>query len=640
MTSESQYVRQYLYRFADGWQGVVLVATTYIYFLIFAQFGFLKRLAEFGIAGDALKPIMGAMALGGIAASLLCPLIHLIQCPRCRLQGAFLGCAVAAELTLFSITPLSAILIALLIGLSLGLLTTTLVAHLPRWTGSHHQLLKVGLGTGLGYLVCNFPPLFNASPVWIAYASIAAAFLGAACGFRNHTESVSEQKPLLIFKQIPFGLALFWFTALVWLDSAAFFIIQNSPALKAGTWQGDLHLWRTGALHLAAALFAAWLLLRRGVATTLTFALVALGSACLLLQNPTHLSLASLFYPIGVSLYSVALVAFPSILMQARSQSQRERRSGYLYALAGWVGSALGIGMAQNLHFVPSAFLFAAALLFAVPWLLNQASAIRLQGFAVLLVLLLAIGFNQLIDHSDQSYASLSAADRGRRIYINEGCINCHSQYVRPNSPDEQMWGPASIFKQVQAQQPPLIGNRRQGPDLSDVGTRRSAQWLRIHFLNPREISYNSPMPGYSYLFTDGRGNDLITYMQSLSSPAAVAQLKSLEANWLPVSNDSLPDTKADGKTLFEHLCATCHDAGGEVRFYGGLNKLPPDLSTTAWSHVPNNASRQQVELQLMRIIKYGVPETNMAGHEYLNDAQLRALADYVLSRRSSSILH
>jgi cytochrome c oxidase cbb3-type subunit 2 len=91
---------------------------------------------------------------------------------------------------------------------------------------------------------------------------------------------------------------------------------------------------------------------------------------------------------------------------------------------------------------------------------------------------------------------------------------------------------------------------------------------------------------------------------------------------------------------LFEHLCATCHDAGGEVRFYGGLNKLPPDLTTTAWSHVPNNASRQQVELQLMRIIKYGVPETNMAGHEYLNDAQLRALADYVLSRRSPSILH
>ena len=35
--------------FFEGWQGVVLIATTYVYFLIFAQFGFLKRLAELGI---------------------------------------------------------------------------------------------------------------------------------------------------------------------------------------------------------------------------------------------------------------------------------------------------------------------------------------------------------------------------------------------------------------------------------------------------------------------------------------------------------------------------------------------------------------------------------------------------------------
>lgn len=582
---------------------------------------------------------MGAMALGGIAASLLCPLIPLIQCPRCRLQGAFLGCAIVAELTLFHITPFIAILIALLIGLSLGLLTTTLVAHLPHWTGSRHPLFKVGLGTGLGYLVCNFPLLFNASPIWIACVSIATSILGAACGFRKQTESASYRKPLRTFKQIPFGLALLWFTALVWLDSAAFFIIQNSPALKAGTWQGDLHLWRNGALHLVAALYAVWLLLRRGVATTLTLALLILGSACWLLENPAHLNLASLLYPVGVSLYSVALVAFPSILiqLQSSSQSQRGRRSGYLYALAGWVGSALGIGMAQNLHTVPIMFLFAAAALFLLPWLLNQTNAIRMQGFAIILVLLLAYGLNQLDTHTNSPTAtSSSAVERGRHIYINEGCINCHSQYVRPNSPDELMWGPASQLEKIKAEQPPLIGNRRQGPDLSDVGTRRSAQWLRIHFLNPRYFSYNSPMPSYAYLFTDGRGNDLIVYMETLSSPEAVALLKSLDSSWQPQSNGNSDDVTAAGKTLFQHLCDTCHDAGGNARYNSRFKKIPPDLTTTAWAHIQNNASRDETRLQLMRIIKYGIPGTDMAGHEYLNDAQIEALADTVLSNHNA----
>ena len=38
----------------NGWRGVALVALTYVYFLIFAQFGFLRRLAELGITEAAL----------------------------------------------------------------------------------------------------------------------------------------------------------------------------------------------------------------------------------------------------------------------------------------------------------------------------------------------------------------------------------------------------------------------------------------------------------------------------------------------------------------------------------------------------------------------------------------------------------
>ena len=77
-----------------------------------------------------------------------------------------------------------------------------------------------------------------------------------------------------------FLLVLACFTALVWLDSAAFFIIQHTPALKKDTWEGTIHLWVNGGLHFAAALVSAWLLRRRGLEVTLAAAF-GCSSRCL-----------------------------------------------------------------------------------------------------------------------------------------------------------------------------------------------------------------------------------------------------------------------------------------------------------------------------------------------------------------------
>ena len=62
-----------------GMQGVGLIAVTYVYFLIFAQFAFLHRLDALGISGAHLKSIMAAMALGGILLSLLAPRVRLLS---------------------------------------------------------------------------------------------------------------------------------------------------------------------------------------------------------------------------------------------------------------------------------------------------------------------------------------------------------------------------------------------------------------------------------------------------------------------------------------------------------------------------------------------------------------------------------
>ena len=341
----------------EGWQGVLLVASTYVYFLIFAQFGFLKRLTELGITENSLPLIMGAMAIGGVGMSLFAPRCRQWTCPSCRLQTGLIGCVLTTVWSLLPLNVFTAAVVALTIGVSLGLLTVTLVANLPLWIGIHRPLLKVGLGTGIGYFLCNFPPLFTASPQWIALTSGACCLVALIVANRSRLYYLQPLPAEPMQRtSVPFALVLAWFTALVWLDSAAFYIIQNSPWLKAGTWQGDLHLWRAGTLHFAAALVSAWLLARRGVSLTLALALAALGAACLLLLDPARVSIAAVLYPIGVSLYSVALVAYPSFLMPAASHAERARAAGYLYAVAGWVGSALGIGMGRNLHHVPVSF--------------------------------------------------------------------------------------------------------------------------------------------------------------------------------------------------------------------------------------------------------------------------------------------
>jgi cbb3-type cytochrome oxidase cytochrome c subunit len=623
----------------DGWRGIVLVAGTYVYFLIFAQFGFLKRLAQLGFSADHLKAIMAAMAAGGILASLLAPRVPWLRAPKLRLQAAFFGCGLAAVLTLLPLNLAGCVGVAFLIGISLGTLTVTLVSYLALWIGGRYPLLKIALGTGLGYWICNVPALFTATPQGIAMAAVLAALLCILVA--NRTLDPEEKEPLAANpgNQIRFGVVLLWFTALIWFDSAAFFIIQNSPALKSGTWEGAAHLWRTGAIHFVGALASAWLLARRGLAATLLTAFALLAAACLFLLYPAHSAAASILYPLGVSMYSVALVAYPSYLL-AIAEKMRTGRAGWIYAIAGWAGSAMGIGMAQNLHRVPVAFIAAAALVFLVPllWRAGMRAAMRSwrEAAAVILVCAVSWGVHRWIvrAHPAPLAAHLTPAERGRRVYIAEGCIHCHSQYVRPHSPDVLMWGPAGNVEAIRREDPPLIGNRRQGPDLTNVGSRRSLLWLRIHQMNPRAVSPDSVMPSYAYLFQTQRGDDLLAYLASLRSPDSAEHLKEQIASWEPSRRSVMEARQFDGAKLFREYCATCHAADGAVRQKWGADfkTLPPDLATAPL--LPQASSPTLRQNLIAKIIKFGIPGTSMAGHEYLPDAQVEAIARWVMSTR------
>lgn len=632
-----------LNRLASGWRGICLVAITYVYFLIFAQFAFLHRLATLGIADSHLKIVMAAMAIGGVVSSLVAARLHApapIISARLRVQIALVICATAALLTFARLNLPASLTVALLIGTGLGLLTVTLVSNLQTWLSPANPLLQVGLGTGIGYFLCNYPPLFVASPQAQALVAASLCCFALFAAAENNPPRPTKPRTQIAFRErgLPFSVVLLCFTALVWLDSAAFFIIQSTPALKAGTWSGSAHLWINAVIHLVAAIASALLLKNRGLPFVLSAAFVFLAIACLLLLDPNRALVASLFYPVGVSLYSVALVAYPALLYGPAATNDRAHRAGWIYATAGWFGSAMGIGMGQNLGHVPIAFVTAAGAIILTSQLDVILSYLR-EVTAVLTILALAL----LLHLLSRTYVNTShydsAIQRGRQIYISEGCINCHSQYIRPNSADVLMWGPAQTIQELRQQRPPLIGNRRQGPDLSQVGGRRSPLWLRAHFYNPQEVSHASFMPSYRYLFGDSsRGNDLIAYLSSLKSPA-YAQHIQLEEAWQPPAANLTTADPILGARLFSIYCATCHDSGGLTRaaWHKDFKRLPPTTKNGFWSHIHSSDTKTQRQITLARIIKFGIPGTDMPGHEYLPDSEISDIALWLSQNISPS---
>lgn len=609
----------------SGWQGASLVAITYVYFLIFAQFAFLNRLAILGVAGTHLKTAMAAMAVGGILLSLLAPRLNLCPSPNLRLRSAFCVCGASAWLALFPLGFAAAAAVSCLIGAGLGLLTVTLVSHLRQWAGNRNPLLAVGVGTGAGYFLCNIPLFFAASAEEQALLAGALCLAGIGITLLPAYSSPEMHSPQPLAR-VSFHRALASFTALVWLDSAAFFIVQNTPALKAGTWQGASHLWANGILHLGAALASAWFLRRKGLPPVLTAAYLALGIACVLLIDPGKALFASLLYPIGVSLYSVALVAYPSLLAPAASAAERGRMAGWIYAIAGWTASAMGIGMGQNLGHIPPLFVAAAGVAVLLPQFIaivrRNVRELALTAFVMLAALLL----DRMISALSRS-PQLTRVDLGRQVYISEGCIHCHSQYVRPNTPDELMWGPVESVAEIREQHPPLIGNRRQGPDLSQVGARRSALWLKAHFFNPAEVSGSSIMPSYGFLFRDERGNDLVAYLKSLHGND-LAQHLAEEKLWQPAAAAIAQASAIEGKGLFRRDCASCHSVDGPTRraWQSSFKQLPANFSKGSYFYLSPEDSEEQRRIRLAQIAKFGIPGTDMPGHEYLSDQDIASI--------------
>jgi len=330
------------------WAAVVAVAAGYAFFLIFAQFGFLALVNQTTGADESrLKPILAVLALGGVGGSVAMAWLYAEVRGRRLLQAGFAICALAAGLALAAESPGALFLVAALTGLGVGGVTVALAAIVRRVVGNDRLGSCLGLATGLAYGGCSLPQAFNASAPGQAMLGVVIACIGLLAVQGMDLRAPAPQPAGFDYR---FGGVAVWvliFLLLVGLDSAAFYTIQHTPALKEAAWSGDGRLYAYALTHLTAAVLAGFALDQRWLGRTILAAAALLLAACWLLARGTHaFALDGLFYVAGVSFYSTALVFYPA-------RRGRPALAALVYSVAGWGGSALGIGLAERTHAIP-----------------------------------------------------------------------------------------------------------------------------------------------------------------------------------------------------------------------------------------------------------------------------------------------
>jgi cytochrome c oxidase cbb3-type subunit II len=154
----------------------------------------------------------------------------------------------------------------------------------------------------------------------------------------------------------------------------------------------------------------------------------------------------------------------------------------------------------------------------------------------------------------------------GRDVYQREGCVNCHTQTVRPlrsevvrylGSRAQEPTARYSLAGEFAYDHPFLWGSKRTGPDLAFEGwIKPSASWQREHLENPQRLVPRSNMPAYAFLSGE-----------KLDGSAVQASMRALRRVGVPYTDADVAGAPAAvaGKTSMDGLVAYVLSLGKAV---------------------------------------------------------------------------
>jgi cytochrome c oxidase cbb3-type subunit 2 len=182
--------------------------------------------------------------------------------------------------------------------------------------------------------------------------------------------------------------------------------------------------------------------------------------------------------------------------------------------------------------------------------------------------------------------------EEGHRLFVQNGCTYCHTQFIRIMD-----WGHGAA-RIAEAgdyvdRQPPLMGTERTGPDLSQEGGVHPDDWHMAHFINPRYTGPMSLMPNWEFL-GDRDIKRLIAYMQAEGGKLADFRVSRQETwktqavaanqagpdqniqwihdhvppGWRPLPNPypATEESLLRGKKIYQQYCIGCHGSIGDGR--------------------------------------------------------------------------
>ena len=174
------------------------------------------------------------------------------------------------------------------------------------------------------------------------------------------------------------------------------------------------------------------------------------------------------------------------------------------------------------------------------------------------LVQIVPLFFQDLVNEPVEGLKPYTALQlEGRDIYIREGCVQCHSQMIRPFRAETERYGHYSVAGESVYEHPFLWGSKRTGPDLARVGGRYSDDWHRAHLYNPRNVVHESKMPAYPWLVEN-----------KLDGKDTVAKIEAMRWLGVPYTDDDIKGavTAVKGKTEMEAVVAYLQVLGTSIK--------------------------------------------------------------------------